>query len=140
MNNVSFVLPRKASLLQAYYQNIHGVFTTDFPPIPPLRFDYTNNVSRALWQPTFGTKLYKLKFGSRVQIVLQDTALSPTEDHLIHLHGYHFCVVAHGFGNFIPRRDASKFNLVDPPLRNTINVPVGGWSIIRFVADNPGNR
>ncbi|XP_022860964.1 laccase-3-like [Olea europaea var. sylvestris] len=138
MNNVSFVLPRRTSLLQAYYQNIPGVFTTDFPRVPPVKFDYTGNVSRALWQPRFATKLYKLKYGSNVQIVLQDTAIVTTEDHPIHLHGYHFFVVGQGFGNFNRRRDTSKFNLVDPPVRNTIDVPVGGWAVIRFVADNPG--
>lgn len=138
MNNVSFVLPRKTSLLQAYYENIPGVFTTDFPPSPPRKFDYTGNVSRALWQPIFGTKLYKLKFNSAVQIVLQDTAIFSTEDHPIHLHGYHFFVVGQGSGNFDPNRDSSGFNLVDPPVRNTIDVPVGGWAVIRFVADNPG--
>ncbi|KAG8371527.1 hypothetical protein BUALT_Bualt13G0097200 [Buddleja alternifolia] len=140
MNNVSFLLPRKTSLLQAYYQNIQGVYTTDFPAVPPVKFDYTGNVSRALWQPRFGTKLYKLKFGSNVQIVLQDTAIVTTEDHPIHLHGYHFYVVGQGFGNFNPRRDTARFNLVDPPIRNTINVPVGGWSVIRFVADNPDSH
>ncbi|CAA2986594.1 laccase-3-like [Olea europaea subsp. europaea] len=138
MNNVSFVLPRRTSLQQAAYQNIPGIFTTDFPPVPPVKFDYTGNVSRALWQPTSGTKLYKLKFGSNVQIVLQDTAIVTTEDHPIHLHGYHFFVVGQGFGNFNPQTDTSKFNLVDPPVRNTIDVPVGGWAVIRFVADNPG--
>ncbi|XP_052185641.1 laccase-13-like [Diospyros lotus] len=138
MNNVSFVLPRRTSLLQAYYQNIPGVFTTDFPPVPPIQFDYTGNVPRGLWQPTFGTKLYKMKFGSTVQIVLQDTAIVTTEDHPIHLHGYHFYVVGQGFGNFDPRKDAASFNLIDPPQRNTIDVPVGGWAVIRFVADNPG--
>ncbi|KAG6403564.1 hypothetical protein SASPL_135789 [Salvia splendens] len=138
MNNVSFVLPRTTSLLQAYYQNIPGVFTTDFPPVPPIAFDYTGNVSRGLWQPRRGTKLYKLKYGSNVQVVLQDTAIVSTEDHPLHLHGYHFYVVGQGFGNFNPRRDTARFNLVDPPLRNTINVPVGGWTVIRFVADNPG--
>lgn len=138
MNNVSFVLPSKASLLQAYYQSIPGVFTTDFPAVPPIKFDYTGNVSRALWQPTFGTKLYKIKFGSRVQIVLQDTAIFATEDHPMHIHGHQFYVVAQGFGNFNPTRDNAKFNLVDPPQRNTIDVPVGGWAVIRFVADNPG--
>ncbi|CAL5386349.1 unnamed protein product [Camellia sinensis] len=137
MNNVSFILPSKASLLQAYYQSIPGVFTTDFPAVPPIKFDYTGNVSRALWQPTFGTKLYKIKFGSRVQIVLQDTAIFATEDHPMHIHGHQFYVVAQGFGNFNPTRDNAKFNLVDPPQRNTIDVPVGGWAAIRFVADNP---
>nr|QCZ35197.1 laccase 30 [Salvia miltiorrhiza] len=138
MNNISFVLPRSTSLLQAYYQNIPGVFTTDFPSVPPVAFDYTGNVSRGLWQPQRGTKLYKLKYGSNVQIVLQDTAIVSTEDHPLHLHGYHFYVVGQGFGNFNPSRDTARFNLVDPPIRNTINVPVGGWTVIRFVADNPG--
>ncbi|GFZ15075.1 laccase 12 [Actinidia rufa] len=95
MNNVSFVLPSNFSLLQAHQQGIPGVFTTDFPASPPVKFDYTGNVSRSLWQPVPGTKLYKLKYGAR-------------------------------------------FNLVDPPMRNTASVPVGGWAVIRFVADNPG--
>lgn len=138
MNNVSFVLPRRTSLLQAYYQNIQGVYTLDFPSVPRVAFNYTGNVSRGLWQPRFGTKLYKLKYGSNVQIVLQDTAIVTTEDHPVHLHGYHFYVVGQGFGNFNPNRDPTRFNLVDPPVRNTINVPVGGWAVIRFVADNPG--
>lgn len=138
MNNVSFVLPRRTSLLQAYYNNIPGIYTLDFPPVPPVQFNYTGNVPRSLWQPRFGTKLYKLKFGSTVQIVLQDTGIFSTEDHPIHLHGYHFFVVGEGFGNFNPQTDPSRFNLVDPPVRNTIDVPVGGWAVIRFVADNPG--
>ncbi|CAN4098695.1 unnamed protein product [Withania somnifera] len=138
MNNISFVPPRRTSLLQAYYQNIPGIYTLDFPPVPPVQFDYTGNVSRALWQPRFGTKLYKLKFGANVQIVLQDTAIFSTEDHPIHLHGYHFWVVGQGFGNFNAQTDTANFNLVDPPVRNTIDVPVGGWAVIRFVADNPG--
>ncbi|KAL3518168.1 hypothetical protein ACH5RR_020757 [Cinchona calisaya] len=138
MNNVSFVLPRRTSLLQAYYNNIPGIFTTDFPPVPPVQFNYTGNVPRSLWQPRFATKLYKLKFGSTVQIVLQDTGIFATEDHPIHLHGYHFFVVGQGFGNFNPGTDPTRFNLVDPPVRNTIDVPVGGWAVIRFVADNPG--
>lgn len=138
MNNVSFVLPRRASLLQAYYNNIPGVYTTDFPPVPPIQFDYTGNVPRALWQPIPGTKLYKLKYGAKVQIVMQDTGIFSTENHPMHLHGYHFYVVGQGFGNFNPSIDTTNFNLIDPPERNTIGVPVGGWAAIRFVADNPG--
>ncbi|EXB78522.1 hypothetical protein L484_011146 [Morus notabilis] len=138
MNNVSFVFPRRTSLMQAYYQGVPGVFTTDFPPVPPLQFDYTGNVPRGLWQPSTGTKLYKLKYGSSVQIVLQDTSIVTTEDHPMHLHGYHFYVVGSGFGNFNPQTDPAKFNLIDPPQRNTIGTPPGGWVAIRFIADNPG--
>ncbi|KAE8694831.1 Laccase-5 [Hibiscus syriacus] len=138
MNNVSFMLPQNFSLLQAHQQGIPGVFTTDFPGTPPVQFDYTGNVSQTLYQPVPGTKLYKLKYGSRVQIVLQDTSIVTPENHPIHLHGYDFYIIAEGFGNFDPKTDTSKFNLEDPSLRNTAAVPVNGWAVIRFVADNPG--
>lgn len=138
MNNVSFVLPSTFSLLQAHHQKIPGVFTTDFPAAPPVKFDYTGNVSRSLWQPARGTKLYRLKYGSRVQLVLQGTSIFAAENHPIHLHGYDFYIIAEGFGNFDPNKDTAKFNLVDPPMRNTVAVPVNGWAVIRFVADNPG--
>ena len=70
--------------------------------------------------------------------MLQDTSIVTTEDHPMHLHGYHFYVVGSGFGNFNSATDPARFNLVDPPLRNTIGTPPGGWVAIRFVADNPG--
>ncbi|KAK9168030.1 hypothetical protein Syun_000170 [Stephania yunnanensis] len=138
MNNVSFVLPSNYSLLQSHQQGIPGVFTTDFPAAPPVKFDYTGNVSRSLWTPVRGTRLYKLKYGSKVQIVLQGTSIFTAENHPIHLHGYDFYIIAEGFGNFDPKKDTSKFNLIDPPMRNTASVPVRGWAVIRFVADNPG--
>ncbi|XP_058184589.1 laccase-12-like isoform X2 [Rhododendron vialii] len=138
MNNVSFVLPSSFSLLQAHQQGIPGVFTTDFPASPPVIFDYTGNVSKALWSPVKATKVYKLKYGSQVEVVLQGTSIFTAENHPIHLHGYDFYIVAEGFGNFNRKRDTAKFNLVDPPMRNTVSLPVGGWAVIRFVADNPG--
>ncbi|KAF8068487.1 hypothetical protein N665_1148s0004 [Sinapis alba] len=138
INNQSFVLPRRNSIMQAYYQGMPGIFTTDFPPVPPVQFDYTGNVSRGLWQPVKGTKAYKLKYKANVQIVLQDTSIVTPENHPMHLHGYQFYVVGSGFGNFNPRTDPARFNLFDPPERNTIGTPPGGWVAIRFVADNPG--
>ncbi|XP_071710820.1 laccase-12-like [Rutidosis leptorrhynchoides] len=138
MNNVSFVLPSNFSLLQAHHHKIPGVFTTDFPAKPPVTFDYTGNVSQSLWQPIRGTRVYKLKYGAKVQVVIQGTNIFTAENHPIHLHGYDFYVVAEGFGNFNPKTDTAKFNLVDPPLRNTVSLPVKGWAVIRFVADNPG--
>ncbi|PKI62206.1 hypothetical protein CRG98_017404 [Punica granatum] len=138
MNNMSFVLPSNYSILQAYKQGIPSVYTTDFPANPPVQFDYTGNVSRSLWQPIPGTKVYKLKYGSRVQLVLQGTSIQTAENHPIHIHGYDFYIIAEGFGNFNPKTDSAKFNLINPPMRNTVGVPVNGWAVIRFVADNPG--
>ncbi|KAL6630626.1 hypothetical protein ACP70R_028477 [Stipagrostis hirtigluma subsp. patula] len=139
INNVSFVLPSTVSILQAHYHGAAGVFTADFPANPPVQFDYTaQNVSRALWQPVPGTKVYKLKYGYVVQIVLQGTNIFAAENHPIHIHGYDFYILAEGFGNFNAATDTAKFNLDDPPMRNTVGVPVNGWAVIRFVADNPG--
>nr|QCZ35198.1 laccase 31 [Salvia miltiorrhiza] len=73
-----------------------------------------------------------------VELVLQDTNLLSVESHPFHLHGYNFFVVGTGVGNFDPARDPARFNLVDPPERNTVGVPTGGWTAIRFRADNPG--
>lgn len=139
MNNISFVFPKATSLLHAHYYDIPDVFTTDFPAYPPVQFDYTaQNVSRSLWQPIPATKLYKLRYNSVVQIVLQDTSIVTPENHPIHLHGYDFYILAEGFGNFDAKKDAEKFNLENPPQRNTVAVPVNGWAVIRFRADNPG--
>ncbi|XP_020085980.1 laccase-3-like [Ananas comosus] len=139
MNNVSFVLPQTVSILQASYLGAEGVFTDDFPPGPPIQFDYTaSNISQDLQQPVPGTKVYKLKYGSVVQVVLQGTNIVAGEEHPMHVHGYQFYVLATGFGNYNPATDPAGFNMVDPPQRNTVGVPVNGWAVIRFVADNPG--
>ncbi|OAY70332.1 Laccase-6 [Ananas comosus] len=125
MNNVSFVRPT-ISLLQAYYSSINGHYTEDFPGVPLRAYDFSLN----------GTKVYVLDYGSRVQLVFQDTGTVTTENHPIHLHGYSFYVVGYGTGNYNP--STAKLNLVDPPYMNTIGVPVGGWAAVRFIADNPG--
>ena len=33
-----------------------------------------------------------------------------------------------------------KRNLIDAPLKDTVAVPDGGFTIIRFMATNPGNN
>ncbi|KAJ6964401.1 hypothetical protein NC652_002618 [Populus alba x Populus x berolinensis] len=136
INNVTFVMPTIA-LLQAHFFNIKGVFTDDFPGNPPTPFNYTGTQPKN-FQTVSGTKLYRLAYNSTVQLVLQDTGMLTPENHPIHLHGFNFFEVGRGIGNFNPKRDPKKFNLADPVERNTIGVPAGGWTAIRFIADNPG--
>ncbi|XP_057824032.1 laccase-12-like [Cryptomeria japonica] len=137
-NNISFVRPQTA-LLQAYYYGNNGVYTPDFPDKPALEFDYTGQgLPMSFWQAQQGTKITVLPFNSNVQIVLQNTNIIGTENHPIHLHGYNFYIVGRGIGNYDSIQDPCKFNLVDPPERNTVAVPAGGWAAIRFKADNPG--
>ncbi|KAM2088795.1 hypothetical protein ACFX1T_032828 [Malus domestica] len=141
MNNESFVLPSNTSMLEAQFHNVSGVYTRDFPDEPPFKFDYTDtNISLDLsliYAPK-STKVKTLKFNSTVEMVLQNIAFLAIENHPMHLHGFNFHVLAQGFGNYDPINDPKKFNLVNPQIRNTIGVPVGGWAVIRFQANNPG--
>ncbi|OVA15686.1 Multicopper oxidase [Macleaya cordata] len=139
MNNASFELPTKLSMLEAFFGGVKGIYTEDFPDQPPFKFDYTNsNLSFALAMTQKGTRVKRLKFNSKVEIVFQNTALIGIENHPMHLHGFNFHVLAQGFGNYNPRTAKKMFNYVNPQERNTIAVPVGGWAVIRFRANNPG--
>lgn len=137
LNNISFVMP-KVGLLQAHYFNTKGVFSTDFPDKPPTPFNYTGAPLTANLKTSQGTRVSKIAFNSTVELVLQDTNLLTVESHPFHLHGYNFFVVGTGVGNFDPAKDPAKYNLADPVERNTVGVPTGGWTAIRFRADNPG--
>lgn len=131
MNNVSFVLPKTNSILQAAYfgtNNKTDIFTTDFPASPREKLNHSIK----------GTKIYKIKYGSVVQVVLQGNSVFVEEDHPFHLHGYSFFILGTGTGSFDKERDEEKLNMVDPPVRGYVGVPAGGWAVIRFVADNPG--
>ncbi|KAI8016754.1 Laccase-14 [Camellia lanceoleosa] len=79
-----------------------------------------------------------LKYNSTVEVVFQGTNLVAGIDHPIHLHGHSFYVVGWGFGNYDKFKDPLTYNLVDPPLLNTVAVPRNGWITIRFKANNPG--
>ncbi|ONK63652.1 uncharacterized protein A4U43_C07F17480 [Asparagus officinalis] len=142
MNNQSFKFPTKTSLLEAQFKGtVGGVYTADFPDRPPVRFDYTNpavnNDLSMIFAPK-STKVKRVRYNATVEMVLQNTAIIGIESHPMHLHGFNFFVLAQGFGNYNEGRDWRKFNLWNPQERNTIAVPPGGWAVIRFRADNPG--
>ncbi|XP_030526129.1 laccase-14-like [Rhodamnia argentea] len=138
MSNISFVSP-SIDILQAYYNGIPGVFGTHFPSKPPHKFDYTADyLPLALQTPRRGTEVKVLEYNATVEMVLQGTNLVGGTDHPMHLHGTSFYVVGWGFGNFDKHKDPKNYNLVDPPLQNTIAVPKNGWTAVRFQAFNPG--
>lgn len=137
INNISFALPSTALLQAHYFGKSKGVYSPEFPITPLFPYNYTGtppnntNVSNA-------TKVVVLPFNSSVEVILQGTTIIGPENHPFHLHGFNFYVVGQGFGNYDPKKDPAKFNLVDPVERNTVAVPAGGWTAIRFLADNPG--
>lgn len=129
MNRHSFRFPEKVSLLQAFFDGTPGVYSEDFPGSPP-----------PLRMAKKVTSVRKVNFDDVVEVVLQSQGYSTvlgTENHPIHLHGFDFFVLGQGLGRFDPAL-RSTFNLVNPQVRNTIAVPAGGWAVIRFTANNPG--
>ncbi|KAF5183082.1 Laccase [Thalictrum thalictroides] len=137
INNISFTMPTTALLQAQFSRQSNGIYTTDLPTKPLIPFNYTgtppNNTN-----VSHGTKLVVLPFNTSVELILQDTSILGAESHPFHLHGFNFFVVGQGFGNYNPNKDPASFNLVDPVERNTVGVPSGGWTAIRFLADNPG--
>uniref|UniRef100_A0A1D1YCF8 Laccase n=1 Tax=Anthurium amnicola TaxID=1678845 RepID=A0A1D1YCF8_9ARAE len=137
VNNVSFAMPATA-LLQAHFSGqSKGIYTGDFPSSPMVPFNYTGTPPNNTLVSN-GTRVVVVPYNTRVELVMQGTAILGAESHPLHLHGFNFFVVGQGFGNFDPNTDPAGFNLVDPVERNTASVPVGGWVAVRFLADNPG--
>ncbi|KAF2205921.1 putative multicopper oxidase, type 1 [Delitschia confertaspora ATCC 74209] len=58
-------------------------------------------------------------------------------NHPMHLHGYKFFVLAQGHG-YPPASLYSTLDLSNPLRRDTASVEAFGWTLLRFVADNPG--
>nr|AQY62684.1 laccase 1 [Bemisia tabaci] len=89
----------------------------------------------------------KVPFSSVVELVLVDEGFAYDANHPFHLHGHPFRVVAMervGKNVTVPQIQALdraglvKRNLKTAPLKDTVTVPDGGYTIIRFHATNPG--
>lgn len=137
INNISFIQPTKSLLQSHYFGQSNSVFSPNFPMNPLHWFNYTGNPPNNTMVGN-ATKVMVLAYNTSVELVMQDTSILGVESHPLHLHGFNFFVIGQGFGNYDPKNDPKKFNLVDPIERNTVGVPSGGWVAIRFLADNPG--
>ncbi|XP_030461528.2 putative laccase-9 [Syzygium oleosum] len=140
LNNISFANP-DLDVLQAYYSNIAGYYTADFPDLPPTLFNFTSDdlLTDNETLSDQGTKVKVLNYNETVEIIFQGTnVMNSGETHPMHLHGFRFYVVGLGGGNFDNETDPETYNLYDPPEANTVPVPKDGWAVIRFRADNPG--
>ncbi|CAK9208857.1 unnamed protein product [Sphagnum troendelagicum] len=138
VNNVSFV-PPATPLLAAFKFNLKKISS---PPDTPPNFDVSAlPAATANINASYGSGAYVFKLGETVDVIIQNGHnLNPDDSdlHPWHLHGHHFWVLGYGNGKFDSRRHSKSFNLINPPLRNTVPVFPFGWSAIRFVADNPG--
>src|SRR5581483_5987293 len=92
-------------------------------PLVMLDFNYFT-FNSTIWP---GSHPLVVKKGEKVRIRLGNLSM---DSHPIHLHGYHFNVVAQGASRMNP---SAQYEAV------TINVPVGDTRTIEFVADAPGD-
>ncbi|XP_076239494.1 uncharacterized protein LOC143182413 [Calliopsis andreniformis] len=93
------------------------------------------------------THVLQVKLASIVEIVLVDEGLAYDANHPFHLHGYQFRVIAmERLGRNITVEKVKKLDeeglirrhLDHAPLKDTVTVPDGGYTIVRFYANNPG--
>lgn len=138
INNISLVLPPTPYLGSMKYR-LKNAFDDRKPP---ENFSTDYDIMKPPKNPISvqGNNAYRLELNSTVDVILQNAnALSGnvSEIHPWHLHGHDFWVLGYGEGRF-GKKDVTKFNLKNPPLRNTVVIFPYGWTAIRFVADNPG--
>lgn len=138
INNVSLVLPTTPYLGSIRY----GLASAFDRKSPPDRFsdDYDVMKPAPNQNSTYGSGVYMLKFNTTIDVVLQNANVlkaNVSEIHPWHLHGHDFWVLGYGEGKFT-EKDERKFNLENPPFRNTAVIFPYGWTALRFVADNPG--
>lgn len=140
INNISLVLP-STPLLPALKFNFKNVL--DSTPPPDSYPSHLYNIFRPPQNPSAiqSSRLYHFPLNSTIDFILQNAnTLTPnnSEVHPWHIHGHDFWVLGYGSGAFDPTRDPQSFNLINPPLRNTVALFPYSWTAIRFVADNPG--
>ncbi|XP_064087026.1 LOW QUALITY PROTEIN: uncharacterized protein LOC135201744 [Macrobrachium nipponense] len=140
INNLSF-MPQSVPLLLNIGNNDHKMCNADTAiPTKNCHEDYCECLH-----------MYKVPLGASVDLVLIDEGQYGDENHPVHLHGNNFWVIGQDrphdvVGSSITRsevmdmdaRNGLTRNLDHPPLKDTVTIPDGGYTIIRFKADNPG--
>ncbi|CAL5348678.1 unnamed protein product [Camellia sinensis] len=101
MNNMTFLNP-STDVLLAYYRNISGVYSADFPDFPLNYYNFTgDNLPNSTAIPTIATMVKMLNYNETVQVVFQESnVLRGAENHPMHMRGYSFYVVGSGPGNY----------------------------------------
>ncbi|XP_059056219.1 uncharacterized protein LOC131850085 [Achroia grisella] len=88
-----------------------------------------------------------VRLNSVVEIIILDEGVTFDANHPFHLHGHSFRVVGmRRLANETTIEEVKAFdeagllkrNLKNAPIKDTVTVPDGGYTVIRFKADNPG--
>jgi L-ascorbate oxidase len=90
---------------------------------------------------------FQLDLNDLVELVIVDEGFTYQTNHPMHLHGHPFAVIGveklnasikMSYVQSLDDQGLLKRNLNNPPIKDTVTVPVGGYTILRFVANNPG--
>ena len=90
----------------------------------------------------------KVPLHSTVELVLIDEGFTFDANHPFHLHGHAFRVVGmERLGDNVTMEEVQSLDaagriprrLKGAPIKDTVTIPDGGYTIIRFIANNPGN-
>ncbi|XP_038051142.1 laccase-1-like [Patiria miniata] len=93
------------------------------------------------------THVIEVEFGKTIELVLVDEGKPFEGTHPMHLHGYNFHVVSmEKLGTKTTVEEVMALdqaggivrNFTKAPRKDTVIVPDGGYTAVRFVADNPG--
>ncbi|GFN91552.1 multicopper oxidase [Plakobranchus ocellatus] len=127
------------------------------PPSPPLsQFDdvplhaYCNeNTVQKRCDQEYCSCIYKLDvdLNDLVEVIVIDEGVPYAANHPMHLHGFEFRTV--GMGKINSSTTVAEIKAMDQrgelprtttraPIKDTVTVPDGGYTIFRFRADNPG--
>jgi FtsP/CotA-like multicopper oxidase with cupredoxin domain len=95
------------------------------------------------------THVLQVPLNSVVEMVLIDEGVTYDANHMFHLHGNSFHVVGMDrLGSNVTLQEVKELDklgrlkrkFLDSPQKDTVTVPDGGYTIIRFYADNPGSK
>lgn len=95
------------------------------------------------------THVLQIPLNSVVEMILIDEGVTYDANHMFHLHGNYFHVVGMDrLSNNVTLQEVKELDrlgrlrrkLANSLQKDTVTVPDGGYTIIRFYADNPGSE
>ncbi|XP_034950594.1 laccase-1-like isoform X2 [Chelonus insularis] len=151
-----FVVPDGSSLLSATLNGISNVFPSS-PLVSQLKDIPQDQICNSNRLPAYCknssvcrcTHVIHVPLNAVVDILMIDGAPNGIS-HPFHLHGYGFHVLAQGLLSGVNITAANKKWALElhrrkypstnkqPPTKDTLAVASGGYTIVRFIADNPG--
>ncbi|RUS12865.1 Cupredoxin, partial [Endogone sp. FLAS-F59071] len=129
--DVQYVLDISFQTIAASHINLGYINSTSWSPLMsnPTLFSANQGVS------TFDPSQFIITLNSTqvVELVLNNLDEGA---HPFHFHGHVFWVLGWGAGSYEPGK--TQLNTTNPLRRDTSTIPAFGYTVVRFVNDNPG--